>query len=116
MNSFNACSKVRTAAKVPGEGGFLGNCGSGFGASALLLARTALRDWAFDAFLTCDLAAVAILRAGRLATFAFFTLEEDTFTLFFFRAAFALLLTLIALFLADVARLTFLTTAIFLAD
>src|SRR5262249_10914297 len=47
----NACSKARTAASVPGEGGFFGGAGSGLGASAVRLANIAFRACAFDSAL-----------------------------------------------------------------
>src|SRR5438128_12577501 len=43
LKNRNACSNARTAARVPGEGGFLGGGGSGFGGSNLLLAGSGLR-------------------------------------------------------------------------
>jgi len=46
-----ACSKARTAASVPGDGGFFGGAGSGFGASAVRRANIAFRACAFDSAL-----------------------------------------------------------------
>src|SRR5438132_2269780 len=59
LNSRNACSKARTAASVPGEGGFLGGAGRGFGASIRRLASAALLDRIF---------AAGLLTAGGLAS------------------------------------------------
>src|SRR5207247_10818042 len=123
LNSRSACSKARTAARVPGEGGFFGGAGSGLGISALRLASNAFRDCGFGArFLTAINFAAIFLAEGLLATAALILLAGET-VLFFFGTTFAttFFVRRLASFLLAVACLlflacgTFFTTAAFFA-
>jgi len=119
LNSRSACSKARTAARVPGEGGFFGGAGSGLGISALRLASIAFRDCGFAArFLaTIDFDA-AFLWEGLLATATLLLLAGEP-VLFVFGTTF--FIRRLVSFLAVVACLLFLacgsffTTAAFFA-
>jgi len=112
-----ACSKARTAASVPGDGGFFGGAGSGFGASAVRRANIAFRACAFDSTLfLVKLALETDLPAGFLvsATFRGFDGATRFLGTAFLTAAF--LSARLVDFLAAVARLTFLPIGGFLAD
>ncbi|HZM89921.1 MAG TPA: hypothetical protein VFF31_25600 [Blastocatellia bacterium] len=94
MKSRKACSKARTAASVPGDGGFLGGAGSGFGTKARRLASIAFRDCAFvGRFFGAENLAVCFLRDGFFAETTFLGVARlgvarvvETF--FFFAATF----------------------------
>jgi hypothetical protein len=80
LNSRNACSNARTAASVPGDGGFFGGAGSGSGGNILRAARRALRGRTFGAgFLEARTFDVA-LRAEAPFDLA---LDEELLRLFF---------------------------------
>ncbi|HXI92061.1 MAG TPA: hypothetical protein VNO24_18755 [Blastocatellia bacterium] len=118
MNSLSACSKARTAASVPGEGGFFGGAGSGLGTSALRLASIAFRDCGFVArFLTTVDFEAAFLREGFLPTATLLLLAGEA-VLFVFGTTFFIRLVS---FLVAVACLlffacgSFFTTAAFFA-
>jgi len=105
-----ACSKARTAASVPGDGGFFGGAGSGFGASAVRRANIAFRACAFDTALFLDkLALGTALVADFLASAIFRAFEGATR---FLGAAF--LTARLVDFLAAAACLPFLPTGGFL--
>jgi hypothetical protein len=104
----NACSKARTAASVPGDGGFFGGAGSGLGASAVRRANIAFRACAFDsALFRARLTFGARFRATaafrgfvRETTFRFFVAAFLTARLDNFRAAVCLPFFLSVSFLA----------------
>src|SRR5262249_2625576 len=83
LNSRNACSKARTAARVPGEGGFLGGGGSGLGGNILLLEVSGLRVAVLGLALATTARFGAALRTGRFDATCFARFGAD-FLLFSF--------------------------------
>ena len=109
----NACSKARTAASVPGDGGFFGGAGKGFGASILRLASIALRDCVFESFRDGETFVANFFDVGLLETVVLLFLDLGGATTFFFGATF--FDRPLPTFFAATACLVFLAGAAFLA-
>jgi len=105
LKSRSACSKARTAATAPGEGGFFGGAGNGLGVSALRLATKAFRDGGLDGRFFGANFAGAFMGAGRFAAAAFLLLGRTAIRVFFLGAA--LLIARLPAFLAVAACLLF---------